>query len=385
MKNLEPEIFRALLIDAFARATGGGKLSGSLSESDAKTLADDIEEKTGRTVSEKTLRTYARQAFAINGEAAFNPSPYQLETLAQYALYLSDRKKVTSTPSWFQYQRKYRAEAQPVALPVVQEQKPARRRMILWLLLFSLTGAGGLWWALKPVRTQTFSENFNRTLPDSLRARGWQFLDYDSGRFARQLRPDSMLTLWTLPGDYWVKEGEQRKITNMLVHKVDGDCFTLMAKVRDFNFSQRSQQVGIFLLDEKLDTKYWSSINISFADYLSIADSGVLQVLLAYQENGQVMYVKRHSVFLKGETKDGVKTAWLSMLVDHQNVRFSIKKYYEWWPFSEWTPPARINFKPAYIAVGAYQGWTNDDGTPKGADTMPVYIDELAVGPCPKK
>ncbi len=393
MKIIEPELFRMLLTDVFMCAIGE-EPSGALSENDYLTVAALIEETTGRSISEKTLRAYVRQVLTLNSEAGSGPSPFHLETLSQYVFGISGRTNVKGSPTWFQYKREGRSQIsppaapepqpseQPDAIPLLKEQKPARRRiLLLWVMMLFLAGAGVAWCTLLPLPTQPFVEDFNRTNPDSLRAHGWQILDYDPALFARQLYPDSMLTLWTLPGDYWVKKWEDRKITNMFVRKIEWDCFSVILKIRNFYPYQNNQQIALFLLDKDMNRSTWFNFSCHYYGGRSSSEGGI-HLGWTYMENGEG-FNEAIPIFLASSDSSYLPRAeWLRIDVNRQDLRVLNKENYDWNSYSLWRDPVHINFVPAYIGISAYQGWTLDDGTPKGADTIPVFIEELVVEPC---
>jgi len=60
-----------------------------------------------------------------------------------------------------------------------------------------------------------------------------------------------MLTVYTLPGDFWVKPGEERKITNLIVKPIGANNVVITLKIVGFYPSQKFQQIGILLLKEK--------------------------------------------------------------------------------------------------------------------------------------
>ncbi len=234
-----------------------------------------------------------------------------------------------------------------------------------------------------PETPKAWREEFHDVSIKGLQKRGWEFMDFDSTWFNKQLWRDSMLTLWTLPGDYWVKEREKRQITNMVVRKIEGDCFTITIKIDSFSQNQVSQQVDIFLLDENLSRETNLRFGFGF-EKPTLMSLGRYNVMVVSQEKGEVQPPKGQILKVVKSKQDlhFNQTIWLKLSVQSNKVLSSVKSSFSWYPWNGSEEPTTIRFKPAFIGIGAFQGWTLDDGTPKGADTIPVFIDYLIFEPC---
>ena len=392
MGSIEIPVFRALLADVYARATGGGILPVPLSESEAKTLSQILENQVGRTISEKTLRNYVRQAHDPEAAAQLiNPSPFHLETLARYVLDWgkNGESRPEGTPAWFSYRQalqEHRDITSPEKKDTRRERgflsKPYRlKRIVLSVFFLSVLA---IWVGHRSYGPQKFTEHFNHTSGSYLLARGWEVLDPDTAWLNRQLYPDSMLTLWTLPGDYWVKEGEPRAIKNMLVRRTEGDCFSVLVYIRNFNPRQASQQVALYLMDEHLNRQSWIRLGFDYARNFSL-NKGYVQITRTYSENGKIINCENNG--FSSEDSPGIRNktqdVWCMMQVDGRRIRCFVKLAFDWDIFREFDNPLLVNFKPAYVGLAACQGWTLDDGTPKNADTIPAFIDYMLYEPCP--
>lgn len=223
-------------------------------------------------------------------------------------------------------------------------------------------------------------EDFKSLDVDSLKDRGWEIRHFDSKWFSRQLRDGKMLTLWTLPGDYWVKEGEPRQITNMLVRRVEGDCFSVTMKICDFHPSQVSQQIALFLFDEHQNPKNW--VRLGF-EYLPSSNRGIYQITKTHSLDGEIVALgAMHAEQVSDTSTNRTQNIWLKISVVDKIYQPSHKIAYDWMPIVPSDIAVPINFKPSFVGIGAYQGWTLDDGTPKGADTIPAFVEHLIFEPC---
>ena len=154
MADQELVVFSSLLREAYFRATGEVDPPASLTESQANTLAQVLFDKTGRSISGRTLRTYFRNATNA-GEAAkvSNPSPYHLETLARYVLQVAsdhNNENDDNHSIWFQYKQAWnrRSDGKPI-LPIGRlNNKPKKRRYRNSLLLILLLIFGSVYWRL---------------------------------------------------------------------------------------------------------------------------------------------------------------------------------------------------------------------------------------------
>lgn len=267
-------------------------------------------------------------------------------------------------------------------LPAVPQSRNTNFLRRAWwialpLLLLFLVVAGRSFFCQSP---GSWSEHFDDTGVTALQANGFAWQDFDSLWWSRQLRK-GFLTLYTLQGDYWVKPDEKRLIKNLLYRKVKGDCFTVTTKIIDFDPRKNNQQFTVFLLDKNLDREthlratasYWTS---------SESDPGVQHTTTDYQDHGQVtqqgFYHFRE--FAKGEPK--VDTLWLKVVYENRQVSVFQKTNNEWNIWGICAPPFELRFKPAYVGIAAFQGWTNDDGTPRNAEPIPVLVDFIEVEAC---
>ena len=246
------------------------------------------------------------------------------------------------------------------------------------IILVIITGL--VFQLLKPKNPKNWREDFTVTLADSLHARGFEWLDFDAEWWSRQSK-DSFLTLYTHPGDYWVKPGEERVIKNMLYKKISGNCFTITVKIDHFNPSQNGQHFDVFLFDERLSRETHLRAGMSYWQ-TSADDPGVQYTTTDYQEMGNVTQLGYFHVRNPADKGQKINTLWLKIKYKNNEISVYQKLNYEWNLWGQCTQPSKLNIQPAFIGLAAFQGWTNDDGSPRAAPPIPVVIDFLEVEYC---
>lgn len=143
---------------------------------------------------------------------------------------------------------------EPQSQPIIPKLRQFSRKW-LWrgaALLLLLTIFITPWqWLDQP---KYWEENFDDVSLEGLKSRGWEILDYDPRAFSKQKKP-GCLTLYTYPGDYWVKENETPIIKNLLVKQLCFDHCIITTRLLGFNPYQNAQQAGIFLFGPDIDKK----------------------------------------------------------------------------------------------------------------------------------
>lgn len=382
----EFEYYKLLIEKVWACAQKDILFSTTLSQGDAKNIVNLIKLQTDRDLNERTLRNAFKKLTEDNARL---PSPYTLETLAQFVLG-EKNPEMEASPTWWKFMN---LESQQISLAgnSVQKQsydqsevpkKGKRKRkklLFLWLVLPII----GLIYLAQSFHSkpENFTEDFNSADLSYLKANGWKILYPNYEWLKRQPSIDSgLFTLWTLPGDNWIKPGEQRKITNLLIHKVENNNFETVLKICNFAPNQGySQQIGLFLLDENLNLA--TCIRQSFVFTPSETEKyRILNVELFRFENGElVFFTYKHFSELSTESKDMLKKMIIRIVLNNNRVHSDSKFGGEWNLWHKAPDSTRINFKVAYVGIAAFQGWTLNDGTPKNADTIPAKLDYFKI------
>jgi hypothetical protein len=353
-----------------------------------------LEETTHRTISEKTLRNYVRQAFGSEKQInPPNPSPFHLETLARYALGLEGNNQNGDnggTLAWFKYRQIWRERQgqKAVGKEVEPPDLPRLSRKWLWggaaLLLF-LAIAVAMWqWFEQP---RKWEEPFNDVSVEGLKSRGWEILDYDSEAFSKQLMK-GCLTLHTYPGGYWVKKdsGEVPMVKNMVVKKIGlKNCIITSRLVGTFDPNQNWQAAGICIFDPSLSFDNNLSVFFAYDKYRVNEDSfrQYQKVQISLLIDGKC-WEKTWHVRLVDNNPYPIKEVEFEVEVRKKHVSVGYRTDGIWRSASLEKLELDLPFSPAYVGAGACQGHTDSLGNPLGADTIPAFFDYLKVEPLPE-
>ncbi|NUQ25001.1 MAG: hypothetical protein HUU34_13700 [Saprospiraceae bacterium] len=237
-----------------------------------------------------------------------------------------------------------------------------------------------------------WKEDFTSLSKDSLKARGWEIWDSVPNEWPNQLKP-GYLTLYTIPGDYWVKPGESRTIGNFLVKRIDCDCCIVTMKINGFFPSQNHQQVGFFILDEKNPRKNNLKYTYRYAK-IKKRDLHHEDILFEIEEIGLETFNQKEGEIIdydqmtlcdlqKITPRPCLDTVQLQIRFANGSAEFYWQEGNDWQGFRATTMHAlAYNFKPHYLGITAIQGLTKEDYTPLGAKNIPAFIDFVKVEPC---
>jgi hypothetical protein len=193
-----------------------------------------------------------------------------------------------------------------------------------------------------------------------------------------------MLALYTAPGDYWVKPAEPRRITNLPVHPLPDENTDVSTRLVGFYPMQNHQQAGFILFNKDKSRLQHMRVTYGFSgpfpdDTRAARPNGILGfqeiVLIHADPKGDVI---QHSFPLAqvaaGSHHPAMDTVYLRLALRGKKCSVYYKTGFAWNQYSLITT-AELDFTPAYIGLAAFQGWTRDDHTPKGADTIPAFFD----------
>ena len=232
-----------------------------------------------------------------------------------------------------------------------------------------------------------WEEKFDSVHPDSLRARGWKIMDYDSVAFARQIR-EGCLTAYTYPGGYWVKKdsGEIPMLKNMVVKPIGlKKCVITTRLVGSFHPQQDWQGAGVFLFGPDLSLDNNLSVFFAYCDEFINGDSierfQKIQIVLLVdgKARDQGWFVRK----LKPLDKP-IKEIEFELEVREKTVAIGWRTEAVWRAANLEYPIVELPFVPAYVGVGAAQGHSDGLGRPLGADTIPAFFEFVKVDPLRK-
>lgn len=276
--------------------------------------------------------------------------------------------------------------AGPAGKPPIPPPLPSNRWRTAAFILLALASLS-LWRVFDTPAPASWEEHFEDTDLARLESNDWEILDFDTALWRRQPRP-GMLALYTAPGDYWVKPGEPRRVANLLLRELPGPNTDISTRLVDFYPLQNHQQAGFFLLNKDKSRLQYLRVTYGFGGPLqgkgnaTARDSipGTLGIsLVAGHPDGDVIQHPFPFYGVSAGPHDPVfDTVYLRLALRQKKCSVYYKNGYSWGQYHLITA-ADLDFKPAYVGLTAFQGWTNDDRTPKGADTIPAFFDWVKV------
>ena len=217
---------------------------------------------------------------------------------------------------------------------------------------------------------QFIREDFDQVSLASLQSRGWEVLHYDPVFFAKQEQP-KFFTAYTLPGDLWSKNHERSFAPNALVRILPKGNFTISLRIDQFRPFQDWQGCSLFLLDERKDLAY--SIDFGYA-YSSGIGGRFFDVLKL--EGG--VPVTNQTIWPSGPVDDMAESLEMKIVIQAQQFQYWTKVGNNWDPWYR-MGEMEYGFQPAYVGIAAFQGQSNDQLQPLGADTIPVFFDYIYI------
>lgn len=268
-----------------------------------------------------------------------------------------------------------------------------RRKQLIWIGLFGfsilmLFSVCFLFiFGTKDVE-RGWKEDFSTLSFKNLKEKGWDIWDYDATYFSKQLADSGYLTLYTLPGDYWGKPGENRSIKNFLARRIDCECCIIRVKFKNFYPYQNYQQVAIFIMARqdprenhiKLSFTYWQPEVREVSAEKKLRGTQVI-----VQKNGEISDIDSMSICYANlkSVYPCPDTLQYRLTLKENRMTFQFKENPDWQVFrisKEASYP--FGFEPFYIGIGAFQGTTDSKGILLNGDIIPVLIDFVEVKPC---
>ena len=282
MNDLDNQAFSALFKEAFEKCFGHS-LAGPMTETESKLFYSKILDQTGLVIGWKSLKNYSL-FIHDGGSKTQNPTVATMDTLARYVLdapYLSEterKEKESHYPFWFEYKEKFLR--QPKSRIISIQHDPSKKQFpvvvkktaIPWIppfiLSFLVIVFFGFWLFIKySSQHETITENFHDVSMPALASHGWIIQSPDTIFWNKRKEKPDGLTLYTLRGDTWPNAKEKTGIRNLLLRKVDANCFDAEVHFSDFLPSQNWQQAGILLLEDTNFTGRSVRLSVAFNDF----------------------------------------------------------------------------------------------------------------------
>lgn len=242
--------------------------------------------------------------------------------------------------------------------------------LVVGVLTLCLLGSN---WFFDITKDRKIVEHFDNTSLEGLKKEGWELADFDSTLWFPQNR-SGMLILRTSRGDYWYTPPDTPIIRNLLFKKIpDYPCFKLTFKIMYFRPKENFQQVGLFFLNEKMERDH----NIR----ITTAVGGSTQKLqVIKREHGQAYELGRPLRDIEKEPP--LDSVWIAVVKRDNEYEFFCNPRNEYSSFQSFAKTT-FDFKPVYIALGAFNGIRQYDSGPfNSSSSTPAYIDYLIFEPC---
>jgi hypothetical protein len=271
MNDLDVPVFKSLFTDTCEKCFGY-RITSPLSEPDSKHLSNKIFDQTGLVIGAKSLKNYSLSIVPDKNKETKreNPSIATLDTLARYVLdapYTDEIKRQENEsdyPYWFQYRSRYTDKLSRKKNFIASLKKSS------FLYIFGLAIVFGFY-IFKVINEKEakglFTDNFNSVTSDSLLKNGWFVRSADTAWWNKRNVLPGHLTLYSLKGDNWPLGENRAAISNLLMRKIDLDCFMVEIHLTDFIPGENWQQAGILLSEDSTFTGKMIRLSISYNDF----------------------------------------------------------------------------------------------------------------------
>ena len=394
MEDLNKSIFISLFKEACEKCFGF-PLTSPLSEVDSKLLSNKILECTGLVIGSKSIKNYSSYAFNYNDNAARkeNPSFATLDTLARYVLdapYTDEihrKDNESHYPYWFQYRGRFLHTISNRKMPKVNSRIAA---VVILVILVAFVGV----LVFKPLTRKStidsFTDNFNSVSEDSLKAKGWIIKSVDTTWWNRRNEKSGFLSLYTLRGDNWANREYPAGIKNLLMRRINSDCFTVEIHLVKFIPKQNWQQAGILLAEDSTFDEKMLRLSISYNDFFGGYEKSpeiIIQVVTSSEDGNRSKpeEIAHFTLFSIEPGKENLVEGNLSnSVLKIEKKGLHCRFLYSTGPTESFAfkevVSGNYNIHPRYISIFAIQGWADK------LNYIPVHFDSynFTVIPCSK-
>lgn len=374
----EPDLlyFKKLLEQIYSKTFQ--KPIDNLSRAEATLLSHQINVVTGSTLSDKTLLNYYKSYITENYDSV-NPTLFTLDILVSY----SNNKPFEHQNNeiglrWYDYKKQ---RIKPKLFIDLIGNTNSKKRLVFYLTIILSTLSISLFILYRWNQPPNFRDNFNGLKNEFKLSHKWNIYFRDTTWLRKQLSNDH-LTLYTLPGDFWVKNYEKPEVQNTILTKVEDKDFEINIKIDSFIPFELSQQVGIIFSDDDLNYSNHIRFNLDF----SIVNNEILQcaeerigVSLTHilSHNGiQYGYWKLNNIEDYTTFRSRINHIWLKLVYKKENQKLLAFAKVEK-EFKDYFKVGQVEglVSPRYVGISAFQGFTDDFGNPNNAEIVPVMID----------
>ncbi len=386
MRNQDKKIFFSLFNEA-CRKCFGIPLSVPLTETESKILSNRIFEQTGLVIGPKSIKNYS--SYIVNSSTLRsreqNPSDATLDTLARYVLdapYTDEIKRKdyeSHFPYWYEYRSRF-----PGVKSTGRKREISRKTFSAVFLAVILAASALFVVKLREHRPgrSYFIDNFNSLNEDSLLKRGWIIKSADTSWWNRRGAKGGYLALYTLKGDNWPLGGNKPAIRNLLMRKINSDCFTVEISLSGFIPYQNWQQAGLLLSEDSSFTGKMIRLSISYNDFFGGVQKSpeIIIQAISSSESGSLSKpeeIAHFTLFNIDKGKENIARANLArsaLKIEKRGTHFRFlytTSEKESFAYRE-VLGGNYNISPSYVSIFAIQGWSDNT-------IIPVYFDSFAM------
>lgn len=383
MNDESKKVFFRLFKEAIAKCFGHA-LQQALTETESKLLYNEIFEATGLVIGWKSLKNYSLFVLNENGKEE-NPSTATLDTLARYVLnapYTTETERKTNEshfPYWFKYKEEHLSNTKTVE----EKSKPKKSFRISGLIIFAIIIIA-FFFLFHHSKSKNYSTDFSSVNEDSLKNNGWFIKDKDEIFWNKRRKKPGLLSLFTLTGDNWPDSIHEPQIKNLLLRKINADCFTTEVHLQNFFPYTEWQQAGILLME---DTNYNAKtlrLSIAYNDFFGGFSRPKEVIIQAITSPGNGLSHPEEIAHLPVFTLDSNNDDLIKNNLAYSGLRIeksgnNFRLLYSCSPAQNFAfkdaAVINLNFHPKYVGLFALQGFVNSD------NYMPVYFTSFMFSP----
>jgi hypothetical protein len=369
----------------------GNPLTTPLTETDSKILSNTILEKTGLVIGPKSIKNYSLYIVSPAVNQKENPSDATLDTLARYVLdaphtdEINRKKNESHFPYWFRYRNSFPAsDAIP---PNLKKAKPKRNLVLLITSLLIIVIIPVIIFLPKKNHPDHYTEDFNSNSEDSLTKHGWSIKSLDSSWWSKRNEKPGHLALFTLRGDNWKNEENEAHISNLILRRIQSECFTVEIHLTNFMPRQNWQQAGMLLSEDSSFTGKMVRLSISYNDFFGgyKKPPEIIIQAVSSAESGNLSKPEEIAHFvlfnIEADQWNLVEKNLAASALKIEKSGYHFRFLYtagpmESFAFKEITNK-EISIQPRFIGLFAIQGWT------EGSGNLPAYFDSYLFSSIP--
>jgi len=218
-----------------------------------------------------------------------------------------------------------------------------------------------------------FTDDFNALGTDSLARNGWMIKNSNKDYWNRRNSIPGHLSLYTLIGDNWPLAGKSNLpgIQNLLIRKIESDCFTAELQFSNFIPAHSWQQAGILLSEDSTFKGKALRLTIGYNDFFGGFNKPPEVIIQAVgsTENGNLSKPEEivHLVLFTGDpSKDSLirnnlsKSALKIEKKDNQYRFLYTNGRMESFAFKE-AAKGEFNIQPRWVGIFAMQGFADTE------------------------